>query len=44
MRFAFDDLTHTGPQALSAKEQDKSLLMNLTCGFSGVRLILVKDL
>lgn len=33
--FTWAELTGKGPEALSAKEQDRGLLMNLTCGYGG---------
>lgn len=42
-RFTWVDLAERGPEALSAKEQDKSLWMNLVCAFgAGITLVRVK--
>jgi hypothetical protein len=40
--FSYEELCVRGPEVLSAKEQDKSLLMNLTVGHSGVKMVRIK--
>jgi hypothetical protein len=43
MEFNWSELVERGPEALSAKEQDKSLLMNLTCGYGrSVKMVRIK--